>query len=105
MMKHKVDLLMGGHWHNLQRYPPIGSNGSLISIVSGGGGYAVGGETWDACLLDGHDEPLATGGVTPALVSHSHHFLHWEFQSRCNASMVAIDTTGKEIDRLNLNKC
>jgi len=44
--KYGVQVLLGGHWHDYQRYPPLvgqtvvpTTEGGVTYIVTGGGGY------------------------------------------------------------------
>jgi len=110
--KHGVPLVLGGHWHDYERYPPVANgvtNSSGVTyIISGGGGYGIGTEADVRPSQPAEDiDVLATSAaapVGPAVYKVEYNFLQCRFTA-CGATIRAHDVNGTVFDTVQLKRC
>eukprot|EP00998_Keelungia_sp_KM082_P012184 NODE_849_length_1596_cov_83.544588_g839_i0.p1 GENE.NODE_849_length_1596_cov_83.544588_g839_i0~~NODE_849_length_1596_cov_83.544588_g839_i0.p1 ORF type:complete len:465 (+),score=113.30 NODE_849_length_1596_cov_83.544588_g839_i0:126-1520(+) len=128
--KYHIPLVLGGHWHNYQRYPPIKdgvvtntTDGGVTYIISGGGGYQIGSRsagykvpdpiastpertkyTW---VEEGVEGPLGLGAApaAPTVFEAKYHFLSIQVPDKCNMVIKAVDEKAQQFDELKLEQC
>jgi len=103
-----VQIVLGGHWHDYQRYPPLKAGvvtpikeGGVTYIISGGGGYQV-----DGKMEGNHDDEvlIPRSVVPPTIFKGVYHFCYWTF-TNCSASLTAYDIALSPFDSSTFQIC
>jgi len=118
--KYRVAFVLGGHWHNYQRYPAVigdqvvdPSKGGVTYIISGGGGYEIDGylhldqngkRVIDPIRPDERNRKLSPA-PNPVVSQDLYHYMSWEIEDDCSAHLQAIDKDLNTIDDFTVNIC
>eukprot|EP00002_Diphylleia_rotans_P030629 TRINITY_DN630_c0_g1_i1.p1 TRINITY_DN630_c0_g1~~TRINITY_DN630_c0_g1_i1.p1 ORF type:complete len:443 (-),score=81.34 TRINITY_DN630_c0_g1_i1:130-1458(-) len=119
--KYGVQIVLTGHWHDYQRYPPIRegrvtttSAGGVTYMISGGGGYPIigglvernNGYVYDPNFTEPGRDPKAYADAPsdPVVYNKAYNFLYGVV-SGCELYLEALDRRGSVFDSFTLNRC
>jgi hypothetical protein len=95
------------------------SQGGVLYVISGGGGYATSDKGGEMVALDDgrvvhvpsdgaqpHHDSIVAGSVAPRpdVYLSVHHYVHWSFGD-CTATQETINTNGTVVDTVTINRC